>query len=272
MLFGIRAHGPVPLPPSNFVISADVVNWNLADELGFTPTTPISVIITVNTGVVVRSNTFGTPAMDLSSVLPAGSEVHIVNDGVIHGRGGRGGHAGFPAGAGQAGSDAIKGPGTGVTFDIDNGSGRIFGGGGGGGAGGRSTESVETSPGEFEVYTAGGGGGGGGAGGGSSGNGMASIGPGKVDGQSGGAGTNGSSGVPGTGGAKGTVPAVCDGGNGASGGDYGQPGTAGSAATGGTNNGAGAAAGAAGKAIELNGGSVTFLSGNTASRVKGAVS
>jgi hypothetical protein len=268
--FGIRSYAEPPLPPSDFTLSSDKTNWNLIDELGFTPSTPIAVTITVEAGVVVRSLAVSIPGMDLSG-LPSGSTIALVNNGVIHGRGGRGGHAN--GGHGVSGGDAIKGPGAGVSLTITNGSGRIYGGGGGGGAGGSASETVETSPGEFTLMTSGGGGGGGGAGGGPAGSGANSTGTGASNGQNGTAGTSGESGVPGSGGNKGVVPSVNAGGDGGDGGDYATAGSAGSPGTNGTTNNSGGNGGSAGKAIELNGGSTpTWVSGNTAARVKGAVS
>lgn len=269
--FGPRSHNPPPLPTSDFTISSDQTNWNLIAQLGFTPTFPRDITITVNAGVVVRSTSTGTPAMDLTGLF-AGSTVALVNNGTIHGRGGNAGAGN--SGVGSAGGNAIEGPGASVTFTITNGSGLIAGGGGGGGGGGRATEQVEIAPGEFELMIAGGGGGGGGAGGGSGGAGAASSGTGASNGATGNAGTNGSSGTFGTGGAGGSVPSVCNGGAGASGGAYGIAGSTGASGTGGgASNSAGGAGGAAGKAIDLNGGSApTWVSGNTAARVKGAVS
>lgn len=272
-LFGIRAHGDVPLPVLNFTIASTVTNWNLIAQIGFTPSYPVNVTITVNAGVTVRSTTTGTPAMDLRGLV-AGSTVSLINNGTIHGRGGVGGPGDNGSGptAGFTGGHAIEGPGSGVSFSVTNGAGEIFGGGGGGGGGGRSNELVETSPGEFIPARAGGGGGGGGAGGGAGGAGGSSLGPGATDGAAGTAGTNGSSGVPGTGGDRGTVPAACNGGAGATGGEFGAAGNTGASGANGTTNVAGAAGGSPGKAIDLNGGSITWVSGNTAARVKGAVS
>lgn len=256
-------------------INSNVTNWNLIDEIGFTPSYPVEVTITVNSGKVVRSTSTSTAAMDLTG-LASGSEIALINNGIIHGRGGRGGDGGTGSAAGSnggTGGPAIDGPGAGVSLTITNGSGTIFGGGGGGGGGGGSRESVETSPGEFETMSAGGGGGGGGAGGSSVSSGGASSGDGATNGSSGAAGTTGGSGAGGNGGNNGTVPSVCSGGDGGDGGEYGQAGSSGAAGSSGDVNTAGGSGGAAGKAIDLNGGSApTWVSGNTAARVKGAVS
>lgn len=270
--FGPRSHNPPPLPTSNFTISADTTNWNLIAQLGYTPTFPISVTITVNSGRVVRSTSPTVPAMNLTGLF-AGSTIALINNGTIHGRGGTAGAGDSGAGptAGSQGGNAIETDGN-STLTITNGAGYIFAGGGGGGGGGRANDTVETSSGEFTPVRAGGGGGGAGAGQGTAGAGGTSTGPGATNGSPGGTGTTGTAGAPGTGGSPGTVPGACGGGTGGTGGAYGAAGTAGAAGVNGTSNTAGAAGGSAGRAVRLNGGPApTWVSGNTADRVKGTV-
>lgn len=264
-LFGRRSYSPPPLPISNFTISADRTDWNLLTELGYTPTFALDVTITIATDKVVRSTNVSRPGMDLSGLF-TGSTLSLVIGGVVHGRGGDGANA--SASDGADGGDAIKGPGAGVTFSITNGAGHIYGGGGGGASGGNAIDVAEPEP-----AFAGGGGGGGGAGGSRGGTGGVTGGEGANNGAAGGNSTTGLSGSAGAGGTGGSVPGVVDGGAGGDGGEYGVAGSPGASGSHGTTNHAGGDGGAAGKAINLNGGSApTWVSGNTAARVKGAVS
>lgn len=263
-LFGIFSHNAPPIPVADFTISSDRTDWNLLDELGYTPVYALNVTITIASGKVVRSTDAAQAAMDLAGLF-TGSTLSLVNSGTIHGRGGDGADAN--SANGEDGSDAINGPGSGVTFSITNAAGRIFGGGGGGASGGNAIDIGEPEP-----SFAGGGGGGGGAGGSLGGSGGIAGGPGANPGEDGTDGSTGSSGAPGAGGDGGSVPGIADGGDGGDGGAYGAAGSNGTSGQHGTTNNAGGTGGAAGKAIELNGGSVTFVSGNTAARVKGAVS
>lgn len=259
----------------SYTIDENTVDWNLLAKVG-SPGGAITANVTVSAGVVVQALSTGTPAMDLSG-LPAGSTVNLFNYGYILGKGGKGGNGAWAAvwrnspdaaggyqyaDVGRNGGNAIKGPGSGITFNITNGSGYIWGGGGGGGGGGAGATFGGASD-------SAGGGGGGGAGGGEGG----SILPAQVTSVSGGDGANGSTGVNGTYGAGGSaINNGGTGGAGGAGGDWGADGTAGSAGSGGILAAAGAA-GSAGKAIELSGASApTFVSGSGSPNVEGAVS
>jgi hypothetical protein len=257
-------------------ISSNSVDWNLKAIIG-TLGSPATINILVAAGVVVESSSSGTPAMDLSGLI-SGCTINLTNLGYIlgtGGRGGRGGGTGFPGSgvtyisalAGQPGGQAIKGPGSGSTFNITNGNGHIWGGGGGGGGGGVSNGQAVLG-----VANAGGGGAGsGGAFGGEPG----LVGDPQVGAAVATAGGDSTSGVNGTFGAAG-VQAVSGSGahaqNGGAGGDWGAAGTAGANDTTFTYQMPGGAAGAAGKAIELSGGSATFISGSGSPNVKGVVS
>lgn len=256
-------------------IASNCLDWNLNAILG-TLGSPATINILVAKGVIVESSSPGTPAMDLSGLI-SGCTVNLTNLGYILGRGGRGGRGGganYPGtGAtmmtGLAGSNAgnaIKGPGSGCTFNITNGNGHIWGGGGGGGGGGAS---ISTG------VNGGANGGGGGAGSGAATGGE----PGLVVDPLGGsqaavAGGDSSSGVNGTFGTGGAFGSVGAGSAkaGGSGGDWGAAGTAGAADTTNTRQCPPGAAGAAGKAIELSGGAATFTTGAGSPNVKGAVS
>lgn len=253
------------------------------------------VTITVNSGVWIRSTSTGTPALTLTGGT-SGDTVTLVNNGFIAGRGGNGG-VGVGA-VGSAGGIAIS-LGFNTTINNTNGSAYIGGGGGGGGNGSSAQAGSVT-----------GGASGGGAGGGHNGNGSGgSITPGAAgnNGSStanvtaaGGGGAGGGGGgyyttggktpaseattgggggwiFPGSGGA-GAVGSYCRGGNGgaanAVGGNtsinvaFGGGGGGGWGAAGGSANVGG---GAGGRAVALNGRTVTWVSGNT-TRVYGGVS
>lgn len=209
-----------------------------------TPSAAVNLQVTVNAGVVLRSNSVTAPALT-TGAFPSGTVVTLINNGVIHGKGGKGANGGTATVAPVAGEDG--GPALNLTVNttIDNTQGYIFGGGGGGGASRYGTYSVG--------QTQGGSGGGGGAGGGAAG----AAGSGYFWGNAGTIGTTGQTGAPGTGGASTSVTYA-----GAAGGAYG---AAGATAT------LGSAGGAAGAAIVKNGRTVSWVGGNVAARVKGTV-
>jgi hypothetical protein len=135
---------------ANLVISSNVKNYNVmtavTSALGYTPTGPVDVRLTVNSGVIVGSTSPGTVnstvqdivlltrnyALDASS-LPVGSTLYLINNGYIVGAGGQGGGDGTESNfaEGFPGGDAIRV--SGYTALENYG---IIGGGGGGGAGG----------------------------------------------------------------------------------------------------------------------------------------
>jgi hypothetical protein len=243
-------------------ISSNVTNWQLAPLLGATGA--VSVVVTVNQGVVVSSVRASDPAMDLSG-LPSGSTVTLVNNGYIIGCGGRGGSGAASAyngtsgvviqgGKGRPGGTAIVGPGIGRSFNCTNTNGHIWGGGGGGGGGSSNTPFANG-----EALAGGGGGGAGGGVGGPAGllgniytlypyateptlSGDGTAGP-NGTGGSGGVGTTAGSGSP-------TVGVAGNGGN------YGAAGGAGTNATPSGCYGTAGIGGIAGNAIALGGGSV----------------
>lgn len=232
--------------------------------------------IVVGTGIVIYSLSSLIAALDLSG-FTAGSTINLINNGYILGRGGDGGH-GVACGDvtdatelalsrqprdGKGGGLALQGPGAGITFNVTNANGFIWGGGGGGGGGGVSVDAASF---------AGAGGGGGGAGGSNGGTGAYSANPsgGNATGTAGG---DGSPGPFGTFGAAGTGAnsGTATGGNGGAGGDWGSAGTAGDSPTAHAGDVAGGAGGAAGNAINNGGTAVTFVSGSGSPHVKGSV-
>lgn len=248
------------------------------------------ITVTINAGVYLYCSTSNTstapttPGLTISGGT-SGDTLTIVNNGFILGGGGKGGNrlqngiAGGPA-------LSLSRP---ATINNTNGSAYIAGGGGGGGGMGSSTGGAGgggagggwggtggaaggAGGGIGAAGSTGGGSGpgvGGGAGGGGTGSGKAGggggggrilPGSGGAGGYSGG-GTGGAGGSANNAGANGSLP------NGGGGGGGGW-GASGGNSTGNSTNRTGAAGG---KAVALNGNSVTWVSGNT-TRVYGSVS
>ena len=258
----------------NMEISGNQVDVDLAALLGPVPN-PIVLNVSIARGTVLSAGSVGSYALDFDGALPAGSTLRLVNLGYILGRGGEGGRGGqvngdgvgesaFP---GQAGGGAIRGPGSGVVFEVTNGDGRVWGGGGGGGGGGPCSSNG------VDRYGKGGGGGGGAGGGGGGAAGAETNGnefgsPNRAgDGGNASTGTRGVAGIGGAGAQRNSATGAA-GGNGGAWGAAGNPGAEPSS----THRISAGAAGAAGKAIELNGGTILFNSGNGSPNIEGAVS
>jgi len=258
-------------------VSGNVTNLNLFQAAG-APAGIVTVNVTVAPGVIVTSADNLAAALDVSG-FTSGSTINLTNLGYIIGKGGDGANGGWASYPGSgtsiassnlasAGGPAINGPGTGVTLNITNASGHIWGGGGGGGGGGA-----------YDGFASGNGcgnagGGGGGAGGGKGGVGGLGV---YISGGNalGGNGINGTIGVSGAGGAAGTGTAAGTAiiGVAGAGGAYGTAGSTGvapSTATAG-HTAVFSAGGTAGKAINLAGGTNVFVSGGTAPNVIGVV-
>lgn len=269
-------------------ITSNQTNYNLRTALG-SPAGAMRIVVRIASGVTISASNAATPAFDEGNGWAAGTFITIVNAGSIKGAGGGGGSGGDATAnispalynavsgqAGVAGGSAIK-----LTANtaIANSAGEIFGGGGGGGGSGGAWVRYDDVEGFVAAFGGGGGGGGRGnnnAGGASGGNGADQYGF-SADGSTG---ANGSGSAGGTGGAG--APGIGFGfdytsGAGGTGGDWGAAGTAGApapafpsptdysiAAVG--------SGGAAGKAVDLNGQTLTWISGNDPSRVKGVVS
>ncbi len=226
--------------------SANQSDVDLFVDLG-APSQPVRVQVNIEAGVAITG-------LDATGLNPL-STLIINNDGAIIGAGGNGGNGGDGkedpqgsfgpnASAGTAGSDALQ---LGCPTELYQTIGQLFGGGGGEGGEGAGRSGNDLFGGN------GGGGGVSGGLGGSQGTGEAGVG-GPVDG------------TP-----AGTGPAASPGGGG---GDWGEAG-----GNGATYDGAspGAPGGSAGKAVELNGYSLTFreldeASLRTANLIKGAIS
>jgi hypothetical protein len=280
----------------SFTYSSNTTNasLNITSLSGYAAGTS-DVTITINSGVYVYSTSTGTPGLTLSGGS-SGDTVTVVNNGFILGKGGNG-HgqtAGNAAQAGLVGGTALQ-LGFNTTVNNTNGSAYVAGGGGsgaqlggtgGGGAGGGNGGFFNGKYGLFSTGAAGGGPGATGANGAGIPFGKGAInqggGGGRILPGSGGAGgaaggNNGSGGGSGGGGAS-NGGAGGAGGSGTSGGNSGVNaaggGGGGWGASGGSCPGSGsggASGGSGGKAVNLNGYSITWTSGNT-TRVYGSVS
>ena len=262
------------------------------------------ITVTINSGIYLYATSTGSYGLNLSGGT-TGDTLTIVNNGYIMGMGGGGGGESEPSGyngnnAGNALNIPINatitntsgyilgGGGGGAGVDYTGNNGRVIGGGGGGAGGGKGGRG-----GTYAVGGAGGGIGASGANGGSTnritgggGGGRVVLGTGGAGGPAGESGYGGGAGGGGAGclasGKSGSTEAACGGGGGwgasggraatgfYSGGNGGSAGNAGSNPAGGslTNT-----AGSGGKAVNLNGKTVTWTGGSSSSsRAYGAVS
>lgn len=126
------------LTPATFLTNFNVRTFLLANN--WDGVTPVDITVTVPSDTVLGSTTTTLAAFE-TGVLPTGSIVRLVNNGIICGQGGSGGSGGSfnqssgvngSGSAGDRGGPAIR---TTVTLIITN-KGSILGGGGGGGGGG----------------------------------------------------------------------------------------------------------------------------------------
>jgi hypothetical protein len=138
----------------NIIISSNQTNLNLRSLALSSGWNEISkLIVTINAGIYISSNTTSTPALTISGAFQNG--LTLINNGSVVGMGGAGNQGapvGAPGGNGFSGGTALS-VSSGVT--IDNASGVIAGGGGGGGGGGSFQDN------DSGYGWAGGGGGGG---------------------------------------------------------------------------------------------------------------
>ena len=257
------------------------------------------ITVTVNSSVYLYSTSTGTPGLTLTGGT-AGDTLTVVNNGFIMGMGGVGGNSNFIAAG--AGGTALS---LGYTTTVNNTNGAAYIGGGGGGGGGGNANGggggAGGGVGGSGTYVAGGTGGGigatgsngaagtspglsaGGGGGGRifpgvGGASVSSVNNQAVAGNGGGSGGSGSAQSP----VKGSATSGAGGSGSAVGGNGGPTvrtasgagGGGGWGATGGTSenrNSTNVAGGAGGKAVALNGFSITWTSGDT-TRVYGSVS
>lgn len=247
-------------------IAANTSNYDVASQAG-TPTTPVDIVLTINTGVVVGSTSLTVGAIFVAG-LPATSTVTIINNGSIYGRGGAGGSGDGMQNTGffLEGTNAQNG-GPAITSDqalvIDNTNGQIFGGGGGGGNGQSGGTPAGSPP-----YSGAVAGGGGGAGQGYNTPAGGAGGDDQLTGNHGADGGNGSTASPGAGGAGGLSGSY--GNQGGDGGGWGGAGGNGGLVTIGTGS-SQSAGGIGGNAVSTSGTGVTWLGGNNGTQVKGFV-
>jgi len=100
------------------VITSNIINANLYTIMG-SPTTPLSVKVTVNVGVYVTSVNANVASFSISG-FPSGSRIYLINKGTIQGAAGN---------AGWDGGNAIST----ITSTIINNLGTIQGGAAGSG-------------------------------------------------------------------------------------------------------------------------------------------
>ena len=270
---------------SNFYNAVNRVTSTIAyttnqQQITVNPTTSLGyvagitdVVIQVNSGVYVWSDSTSVPALTINGGLSAGDTLTLVNNGFIMGKGGTGGRASLTAGTsgGPAMSILTSLRITNNSFIGGGGGGGTFGGGGGAGGGDGGISFTE----DFNTRGRGGSPGNSGTNAGAfSGGGGGRIMPGVGGPPSSGGGIGGGAGG-GAGGGGGV-------GTGGSGGSAGNPGNQGSGnSRGGGGGGWGAAGGpgfyfnfgippvgSGGRAINLNGNSITWLTNGT---VYGAV-
>jgi hypothetical protein len=125
-------------PCYQLTVNNNINNYNLSTDLYATypnipPNTPVCVVATVNSGIDVTSVSNNLPAFTTGNI-PAGSNVAIVNNGNILGRGGDGGIA-YDPGQGWTGAGYDGGTAVNVTVrTLVQNNFNIYGGGGGGNA------------------------------------------------------------------------------------------------------------------------------------------
>jgi hypothetical protein len=135
-------------------ITVSTNNLDLYNFVG-SPSSSVRILAHITSNVVVSSNSTAYSSLTVTG-FPAGSQIKLVNYGVIKGAGGAGGIGadyGGTATAGSAGGTAV------AVAALSNGNivienrGSIFGGGGGGGGGGYYSTSSSCFPGDALVST-----------------------------------------------------------------------------------------------------------------------
>lgn len=86
-------YGAVDLVAYSLTIASTTTNYNVraaAVAAGWNQNTPVQVKVTVNSGIVVGSTAWNSYAFETAGSWPAGSELVLVNNGYIVGKGGDG--------------------------------------------------------------------------------------------------------------------------------------------------------------------------------------
>ncbi len=252
MAFEIRARlfQGILSTTANFTVDANKEKYDLSTE--YKPTTPGKYVVLIKQGVVIGSDSTGTPAFT-TGAQNAGVSFKIIIQGSILGMGGAGGnsvginHAGPTAEAaalpGLVGGDALN---LTVPCELDVGAGALWAGGGG--AGGNTSYIYNNEP-------NGGNGGSGGQGYGQSAGGTKGLALNSTTFED-------DSGVDGATGGRSNPGSIA----GKSGGEWGEQGDNGSSLAG-INS--GASGGLAGFAVKSNGNTVTVLSGDNNLNIRG---
>ena len=131
-------------------ITVSTNNLDLYSFVG-SPSSSVRILAHITSNVVISSTSTATPSLTVSG-FPSGSQIKLVNYGVVKGAGGVGGTGadyGGTATAGGAGGTAVS---ISVPVTIEN-QGSIYGGGGGGGGGGYYSTSSSCFPGDALVST-----------------------------------------------------------------------------------------------------------------------
>ena len=190
-----RGFGFAGISPFLFTIASNQTNANLrtlAVSAGWNQSSP--VIATISGGVIISSNSTGTPALTVNGSFPGG--VTLTNNGTIVGMGGNGGAGAgnWPSGAGSAGGAGGTALSVSTALSVVN-NGTVAGGGGGGGGG--ASGSLNFGCGYARL---GGGGGGGGRSSNAANSSGGAGGAGDLPGSAGGSGTYSAAGGGGAGG------------------------------------------------------------------------
>jgi hypothetical protein len=131
-------------------ITVSTNNLDLYSFVG-SPSSSVRILAHITSNVVIGSTSTSSPSLSISG-FPSGSQVKLVNWGVVKGAGGTGGTGADYSGtatAGGAGGTALA---VSVPVTIEN-QGSIYGGGGGGGGGGYYSTSSSCFPGDALVST-----------------------------------------------------------------------------------------------------------------------
>jgi hypothetical protein len=131
-------------------ITVSTSNLDLYSFVG-SPSSSVRVLAHITSNVVISSNSTSYPSLTVSG-FPSGSQIKLVNYGVVKGAGGTGGTGadyGGTATAGGAGGTALA---VSSAVTIEN-NGTFAGGGGGGGGGGYYSTSSSCFPGDALVST-----------------------------------------------------------------------------------------------------------------------
>ncbi len=116
-------------------LTSSIQNYNLRNDMvanGYEGSGPFTVNLTIASGVYIWSDSTGVPGFDTGAL--SGGTINILNDGFIIGKGGAGGH--------EAGNGAIGGPAMSLSHSVNITNNSYIAGGGGGGHGGLASQQA----------------------------------------------------------------------------------------------------------------------------------